>query len=373
MQQRRRDQFVYGRRNRARSGGVQRSAGFVALVDRRRHGHDGFSPGLGSDFADAPDMSCAAACRSRRAVRKLRSFAAQRVDGGLRITQIAEADGARRAGGLAGGHDFAFANPAIPLLGVAPRAADALNAISAFLHHAAAAHRDIRIENCLHALVAEVFVFLAVGIAEEIEAADLVRTVRLAKAGADAAIVDLDVKSLAVVDRGRDRADGLARRMLALHAWHRRKAGLAVDQIIVDPQPMHIAPGRDLVGADDRHIVFRLAGDDACVAADARAVVDHHRPRIGVVVVGRIKCRRIGSRLRQSGHRPRQLGQRQPRLQILGFAFELEEMLGQQDVLVAAGAARPDIVDGPRRLRSRAERLTSNPTPSPIAPARVRP
>ena len=61
------------------------------------------------------------------------------------LVQVAEADGAGRAGGLAGGHDFAVADRAVLTFGGAARAADALNAIGAFLHHAARADRDLGI------------------------------------------------------------------------------------------------------------------------------------------------------------------------------------------------------------------------------------
>ena len=132
--------------------------------------------------------------------------------------------------------------------------------------------------------LAEAAVFLAVGISEEVEAAHFVGTIRLAEARADAAVVDLHVKPFAVVDRSRHRADRLARRVLAVHAGHGREAGSAVDDIFVDPQPMHVAAFGDFVRADDRNIVFSLAGDDAGVAADAGRVVDHHRPFVGVVI-----------------------------------------------------------------------------------------
>ena len=132
----------------------------------------------------------------------------------------------------------------------------------------------------------------------------------------------------------RDWADRFARRMLTMHARHGREAGLAVDEVIVDPQPVHIAADCDLVGSHDRHIVLGLASDDAGVAANARRVVDHHRPFVGVVIVGRIECWRICSGLVQAEIGFLQIGKRKTRLQILRFAFQLKEMLGQQQILM---------------------------------------
>ena len=55
-------------------------------------------------------------------------------------------------------------------------------------------------------------------VVEEVEAADLVRAVVAAVAGADAAVVDHLVQALVAVDGGVHRADVLARRVLAVHA-----------------------------------------------------------------------------------------------------------------------------------------------------------
>src|SRR5262245_7960453 len=124
----------------------------------------------------------------------------QFIDLRIRIVEVAEADGTRRTRGLARGDDLAVAYLPLFLFGGAPRPADALDAIGAFLHHAACAHGDIRIEDGSHHFGAEIGVFLSVGVAEEIEAPHLVGTIRLAEPGSDAAIVDLGVQSLAVVD-----------------------------------------------------------------------------------------------------------------------------------------------------------------------------
>ena len=114
---------------------------------------------------------------------------------------------------------------------------------------------------------------------------------------------------------------------------------------------MHVAADGDLVRPDDRHVVLGLAGDDAGVAADAGRVVDHHRPFVSVVVVRRIKRRRIGARFAQAQIGLAQIGERKPRLQVFGFAFQFEEMLREQEILVAPGTFDRDIRDRPGRMR----------------------
>src|SRR5207237_10625827 len=78
-------------------------------------------------------------------------------------------------------------------------------------------------------------------------------------------------------------ADLLARRMRARQGgnWlkdHLRAAGGLAGEVPVDPEPVHLAPLRDLDLADDRHVVLALAGDHARVAPDARVQVDRHPP-----------------------------------------------------------------------------------------------
>src|SRR5665213_3424619 len=107
------------------------------------------------------------------------------------LIDIAEADGARRAGGLTGGDDLAIGDLAIFLFGAAPRPADALDAIGALLHHAALARRYVRVMLGADRLGSEIGVFLPVGVAEEIESSNLVRTVCFAKSRAHAAVVNL--------------------------------------------------------------------------------------------------------------------------------------------------------------------------------------
>ena len=63
-----------------------------------------------------------------------------------------------------------------------------------------------------------------------------------------------------------------------------RAAGGLAGEVAVDPDPVHLAPLRDLDLADDRHVVLALAGGHARVAADAGVQVDRHPPLVALIV-----------------------------------------------------------------------------------------
>src|SRR5678815_2707282 len=99
------------------------------------------------------------------------------------ITDVAEHDRIGRARGLACRNDVAVANPASFLLGRDAGAIDALNAVRALFHDAAAAHGDIGIIQHLESGC------LIVGVLKKVEAPNLVWTVVGAIARADAAVI----------------------------------------------------------------------------------------------------------------------------------------------------------------------------------------
>ena len=78
-----------------------------------------------------------------------------------------------------------------------------------------------------------------------------------------------------------------------MHARHGLMVGLRIVRasfiIAVDAQPMHLPAAGHFGFADDRNIVFRLAGDDAGVAADAGVHIDGHAPGVAFVFEARIK------------------------------------------------------------------------------------
>src|ERR1017187_3659745 len=89
----------------------------------------------------------------------------------LGIVDIAEHDGLCRAGLRASGRDFAIGDAAVLLFGFNLDGVNALNAVGAFFHHAAAAYGDVRIADALEALC------IPIRIQQEIEAPHLVRAV----------------------------------------------------------------------------------------------------------------------------------------------------------------------------------------------------
>src|SRR5439155_2033847 len=90
-------------------------------------------------------------------------------------------------------------------------------------------------------------------------------------------------------------------RVLALHARHRLEISLGIIAIAlivgVHAQPVHVAALIHLILADNRNIVFRLARNDAVVAAYAGIQINRHAPCVmrrpaigwGLVVVRRIQ------------------------------------------------------------------------------------
>jgi len=201
------------------------------------------------------------------------------------VVDVAEDNGQRGADGLAGGDNFTVAHLPHFLLCSDASFVDPLDTISAFLHDAAAAHGDVGIAHELQdrgRFVIEL---------EEVEAAIFVWTVVGTVAGANATVIDHIVEALVTVDRGGDRANDLAGSVLAAHTEDRLMECLRIIEIApavgVDAQPVHFPAARDLFFSDDGNVVFRLAGDDAGVAADAGIQVDGHAPGVaGVLETG---------------------------------------------------------------------------------------
>src|SRR5438309_1994380 len=189
----------------------------------------------------------------------------------VRVIDVAKRDGARRAGLLAGGLQLASVLALIDLaifaLSINAALVDALYAVGAFLHDAAAAHADIGIPHHL--------VLLGIPVLEqqEVEAAHLVRTVVRAITRPHAPVVDHVVQAFGAVQGCAHGAHQLAGRVLALHAWDGLEVSFGMVAIAlvvsVDAQPVHVAPLHNLFLADDGDVVLRLAGDHAIVAAGA--------------------------------------------------------------------------------------------------------
>src|SRR6201999_3517378 len=100
---------------------------------------------------------------------------------------------------------------------------DALDAVGAFLHDATRPNRNVGVALRLQRFGIDTRIEARRLVIAVVEAPNLVGAVGLAEAGADAAVIDLVVQPLVVVDRGLHRADRFARGMLALHAGNRHE------------------------------------------------------------------------------------------------------------------------------------------------------
>src|SRR5271163_1012715 len=178
------------------------------------------------------------------------------------------------------GNDFAVGDRAVLFFRFDARVVDALHAVSALFHNAAAANSDLRI-----ALELERRRFPILE-AQEVEAAHFVGAVVGAIPRADAAVVDHVVEAFGAVYGGTDGANLLAGRVFALLAGDGLEEGFGIRErivilaagiagfgldfvVAVDANPVHFAPAHHLVLANDGNIVFRLAGDHARVATVA--------------------------------------------------------------------------------------------------------
>ena len=203
------------------------------------------------------------------------------VDRAAGIVQVAEHDRPGRTGRLTGRHHLVAPHRPILDVGGDARGVDALHAVRALFHDPAVPHRHLGVSHQFQAGRR------LVGVMQKIEPAHLVRAVVRAVPRADAPVVGHLVQALGAMGGRPDRADDLARGLLALHARHGLKidlgvAGVFALEIAIDANPVHLARGEHLVAAHDRDVVLGLAGHDARIAADARIQVDRHAPRVSL-------------------------------------------------------------------------------------------
>src|ERR1700676_815093 len=130
----------------------------------------------------------------------------------VEVVGVAKHDGLRRAGGLASSYDFPVTDFAVLLFCFDSRVVDALHAVGALFHDAAAAHGDFRIAQELERRR------LPILEAEKIKAAHLVRAVVRTVARADATVVNHVVQAFRAMHGGTDGANLFAGRVLALLA-----------------------------------------------------------------------------------------------------------------------------------------------------------
>src|SRR5262249_20094071 len=131
------------------------------------------------------------------------------------VVEVAEDDGPRRAGCLAGGLDLTVADQPVLFFGLDAAAGNPLHAVGTLLHDPAAADGDLGVAKQTQAALG------VIGVSQEVEAAHLVGAVVRAVPRTDTAVVDHVVETLAAVDRGCHRADQLAGGVFAVHAGDR--------------------------------------------------------------------------------------------------------------------------------------------------------
>ena len=334
----------------ARSDAIQRCGGRQCRIEHGTHVASSSKPGRG--IANVRKIGRARARAEMSEQRIVALVGLLPVDRRVLLLKVAEGDRAGRAGALAGGLDLVRSDRPVLAFGGAPRAADALDAIGAFLHDAARAHRDFRILLRPVGFEAEIGVFLAVGVAEEVEAPHLVGAIRFAESRADAAIVDLHVEPFAVMHRGRDRTDRLAGRVLAMHAGHRLEARLRLRRRCRDRRHRRAAsacrgrgrllPGRPRARCSPTWQATTQALQPMQTEASitiAQAWPSSGRGRSGI---------RLGSGVCAGGARLAQAGEVAQRIEFAHIFRRAHHVLGGQDLLPPAGL-------GDRRFRDRPE------------------
>src|SRR5690348_10305851 len=201
----------------------------------------------------------------------------------LGIVDIPKHDGLRGASLLAGGDHFTVLNGAILYLRPDFSFLDALHAVSAFLQHAPAADRDIRVAHAVKAGC------LPVGKEVEIKPSHFVGAVVRAVARADTAVVNHQVEPFGTVYGGPDRAHIFAGGIFTVHAGHHDAVGFrvlkAAAPVRIHPNPLHDAPVVHFLFTDNCDVVLGIAGDHAGIAAHAAIQINRHSPLITRAVV----------------------------------------------------------------------------------------
>src|SRR5581483_931886 len=285
-----------GRARTSRSGPTAGGAGWPGTTSSRTSGEGaasvplavGLLPGVGVDFLQVD--------HHRLGPQMLQQPVAARVlgelvDAAIRVVPVAEHERVGGTGLGTGRLQLAVAHRATLPRRLAADPADALDAEGALLHHPLAADGDVRVE-----LRGE---RLRPGRIPPVEEAHVVGAVVAAVAGADTAVVHLQVEPILAVNTGVHRADGLAGRVRALLAEHRQKARLHIRElalpVALDPDPLLGPVLQEALLLVDRDVVFRLAGDDARLAARAAIQVDRHAPLVRARLV-------LGLGLRAAAH-----------------------------------------------------------------------
>ncbi len=161
---------------------------------------------------------------------------------------------------------------------------DSLNAERAFFHDPFAANGDIGIQLQTHRI--------GPFPVEPVEAPYLVRAVLGAKAGSDAAVVNLVVEALFGMVGGIHRAHRFARCIVAVLTHHGEKRDFfPAFRILITfhPKPCHFTALDNSFYAHHPDVVLCVARRRTGAASNAFVQVHCHAPTIGVVVMGWIE------------------------------------------------------------------------------------
>src|SRR5262249_3315370 len=193
-------------------------------------------------------------------------------DAAIWIIDVTEDNRFGRARLRARGCDLAVSNESIFFLGIDLGFLNSLHAVSALLHHAAAANAHVRVAHHLKTRGVEIL------IQQKIKSPNFVRAVVRTIARANTAVVSHVVQAFSTVSCRSNRADNFAGRVLALLTRDRLKISLriylAAFVVSVHTQPMHLPGARYLFLADDGDVVLGDASDHAGCTAYARAQID---------------------------------------------------------------------------------------------------
>src|SRR6185503_9722237 len=178
-----------------------------------------------------------------------------------------EHDGFGRTSLCASRNNLAVTNFSIFKLGLDFGSLNPLHAVSALLHYAAAAHRDVRVAHHLQAGGVEIL------IQQKVKPPNFIRAVVRAIPSADATVVSHVVEAFGAVRGRRNRAHHFARRVLALLARNGLEIGLRVSLaafvVCIHAKPVHLAAPGDLLLSYDWNVVLGDTSNNASVASDA--------------------------------------------------------------------------------------------------------
>ena len=161
---------------------------------------------------------------------------------------------------------------------------DSLNAERAFFHDPFAANGDIGIQLQTQ--------WIGPFPVEPVEAPYFVRTVLGAKAGSDAAVVNLVVEALFRMVGGIHRAHRFARCIVAVLTHHGEKRNFfPAFRILITfhPQPCHFTALNNPFYAHHADVVLGVARCRTGAASNAFVEIHRHAPTIGVMVMGGIE------------------------------------------------------------------------------------